>query len=122
MFIYRVFIKYCVFSEDFKIFLTLFPLGVSVCTRTRQVENLRCSRTDNIQKNQKILRKNTIFNEHPVYEIIHVHEAPQCLAFKSALRVGEKSVQRIRSNSSMCLLTRKWREEEQYPLMNRGRL
>ena len=90
------------FSEDFKIFLTLFPLGVSVCTHTRQVENLRCSRTDRVQKNQKNLRKNTIFNEHPVYEIIHVHEAPQCLAFKSALRVGEKSVQKEYGLTQAC--------------------
>ena len=42
---YRVFIKYCVFSEDFKIFQTLiflcFSLGVSVCTLSRQVEYQR---------------------------------------------------------------------------------
>ena len=46
---YRVFIKYCVFFEDFKIIpdsgLPLFTLGVSVCTHNRQVENKRCSRT-----------------------------------------------------------------------------
>ena len=63
---YRVFIKNCVISEDFNIFLTLFSLSVSVCTHTRQVENQRCSRTDRVQKNPKVLRKNTIFNEHPV--------------------------------------------------------
>ena len=43
-------VKYCVFSEDFKIFRTLaflcFP-SVSV----------RCSRTDRVQKNHNILRK-----------------------------------------------------------------
>ena len=39
-----------------------------MCTHTtRQVEHQRCSRTGRVQKNQKILRKNTIFNEHPVY-------------------------------------------------------
>ena len=55
---YRVFIKYCVFLEDFKIFRTLFSLGgVSVCTHTRQVEHQRCSRTFRVQKNPKILRK-----------------------------------------------------------------
>ena len=39
--------------------------------------NLRCSRTGRVQKNQKNLRKNTIFNEHPVliadyYEVNNV--------------------------------------------------
>ena len=68
--IYRVLIKDCVFSGDFKIFLTLFSLSVSVCTHTRQVENQRCSRTDRVQKNHNILRKNTIFNEHPVHAYI----------------------------------------------------
>ena len=59
---YRVFIKYCIFLKDFKIFRTLaffcFP-SVSVCvhTHTRQVENQRCSRTGRVQKNHKILRK-----------------------------------------------------------------
>ena len=32
---YRVFIKYCVFSKDFRIFQTPFSLGVSVCTHTK---------------------------------------------------------------------------------------
>ena len=32
---------------------SLFSLGVSVCTHTRQVENQRCSRTGRVQKNQK---------------------------------------------------------------------
>ena len=54
------------FSEDFKIFRTLFSLGISVCTHTRQVENQRWSRTERVKKNHKMLRKNTIFNEHPV--------------------------------------------------------
>ena len=30
------------------------------------IEHKRCSRTGRVQKNHKILRKNTIFNEHPV--------------------------------------------------------
>ena len=63
---YRVFIKYCVFSELLEIFRTLFSLAVSVCAHTRQVINQHCSRTGRVQKNHKILRKNTIFNEHPV--------------------------------------------------------
>ena len=54
---YRVFIKYCVFFEDFKIFRILFFSVVSVCTHTRQVENQRCCRTGRVQKNHKILRK-----------------------------------------------------------------
>ena len=37
-----------------------------MCTQPRQVENQRCSRTGRVQKNPKILKKNTIFNEHPV--------------------------------------------------------
>ena len=45
------------FSVFFKTFRTLFSLGVSVCTHTRQVENQRCSRTGRVQKNHKILRK-----------------------------------------------------------------
>ena len=50
------------------IFRTLFSLGVSVCTHARQVEHQRCSRTGRVQKYHKILRKNTIINEHPVSE------------------------------------------------------
>ena len=52
------------FSEFWKIFWTLFSLGGSVCTHTRQVEHQRCGRTGRVQKNHK--GKNTIFNEHPV--------------------------------------------------------
>ena len=54
---YRVFIKYCVFSELSKIFWTLFSLGVSVCTHNRQVKNQRYRRTGRVQKNHNILRK-----------------------------------------------------------------
>ena len=39
-----------------------------MCTHTRQVEHQQCSRTVRVQKIHKILRKNTIFNEHPVGE------------------------------------------------------
>ena len=56
---YRVFIKYCVFSEDFKNIpdsgLSLFSLGVSMCTHTRQVEHQRCSRTGRVQKKTQYL-------------------------------------------------------------------
>ena len=65
-----MFTKYCVFFRFLKNIpdygLSLFSLGVSVCTHTRQVESQRCGRTGRVQKNYKILRKNTIFNEHPV--------------------------------------------------------
>ena len=44
------------FSEDFKIILSLF----SLCHQ-------RCGRTGRVQKIQNFLRKNTIFNEHPVH-------------------------------------------------------
>ena len=55
----------CVFSKILRYILdsglSRFPLGVSVCT-----QHQRCSRTSRVQKNHNILRKNTIFNEHPV--------------------------------------------------------
>ena len=60
-FSYRVFVKYCVFSEDFKNIpdsgLSLFSLGVSVCTHTRQAEHQCCSRSGRVQKNPNILMK-----------------------------------------------------------------
>ena len=65
-FSFRVFIKYCVLFKSLKIFRNPFSLGVSVCTHTRQVEHQRCSTTAGVQKNHNILRKNTIFNKHPV--------------------------------------------------------
>ena len=40
-----------------------------VCIHTRQVEHQRCSRTCRVQKNHNILRKNTIFYEHPVFNL-----------------------------------------------------
>ena len=42
-----------------------FSLGVGVCTHTRQVEHQRCSRTDRVQKNHKILRKKHNFSWTP---------------------------------------------------------
>ena len=50
-----MFIKYCVFFfKDSKFILdsglSLFSLGVSVCTHTRQIEHQRCSRTGRVQK------------------------------------------------------------------------
>ena len=57
------------FSKDFRIFRTLvflcFP-SVSVCVHTHRSNPSACSRTGRVQKNHNILRKNTIFNEHPV--------------------------------------------------------
>ena len=46
--------------------LSRFPFGVSVCSQW-QVKYHHCIRTDRVQKNHYIIRKNTIFNEHPVY-------------------------------------------------------
>ena len=37
-----------------------------MCAHTGQVEHHRCSRAGRVQKNHKILRKNTISNENPV--------------------------------------------------------
>ena len=38
-------------------------------TQTRQVKHQHCRRTGRVQKGHKILRKNTIFNEHPVFKM-----------------------------------------------------
>ena len=46
--------------------LSRFPLGVSVYTQCQVKHKQRYSRTCRVQKNHKILRKNTLFNEHPV--------------------------------------------------------
>ena len=47
-----------VFFRRFKnIFRTLFSLGVSVCTHTREVEHQRCSRTGRVQKIQNFKEK-----------------------------------------------------------------
>ena len=52
---------------------SLFSLGVSVCTHTRQVEHQRCSSSGRVQKNHEIEGKNTIFNEQPVeYEMTKI--------------------------------------------------
>ena len=69
--------------------LSLFSLSVSVCTHTRQVEHQRSSRTGRVQKNHRILRENTIFNEHPVYCILHLskHKQTSCFMNKCTLIV-----------------------------------
>ena len=63
---YRVLIKYCVFFRFLKNIpdsgLSLFSLGDSVCTLTRQVEHQRCSSTGRVKKIQNILRK-----KHNIY-------------------------------------------------------
>ena len=51
--------------------LSLFSLGVSVCTLARQVGHQHCSRSGRVQKNHKILRKKHNFNEHPVSSAIN---------------------------------------------------
>ena len=65
-FLYRVFIKYCVFFEDFKIFRSLFSLGVNVC-HTHQAGRTPALQQNwqNLEKSQNY-KKNTIINEHPV--------------------------------------------------------
>ena len=61
---YRVLIKYCVFSKILKYIpdsgLSRFPLGVSECTQWQVKPQLLQ------QKNHNIIRKTTIFNQHPV--------------------------------------------------------
>ena len=62
--LYLVFIEYCVISKILKYIpdsgLSRFPLGVSVCTQW-QVKHQRFRRTDRVQKNHNILKKNTIY-------------------------------------------------------------
>ena len=83
---YRAFIKYCVFSKIFKYFSDWFPLGgVSVCTQW-QVKHKGCRRTCRVQKNHNILKKNTIFYEHPVVATVVVEQK---------LRPGTDSVKRL---------------------------
>ena len=67
---YRVFIKYCVFSEFFKIFRTLFSLGVSLCTQSRQVEN----------------QKNHNFKEKTQYLMNTLYDSVWCDLFSFFLR------------------------------------
>ena len=68
---YRVFIKYCVFSK----ILIYFP--DSVFSRCQCVYTRQAGRTPALQQNRqssKILRKNTIFNEHPIVpQRTHLH-------------------------------------------------
>ena len=47
--------------------LSLFALGVSVCTHTRQVEHQTCSRTGRVKKNHKNLRKKTQYLMNPIF-------------------------------------------------------
>ena len=66
---YRVFIKYCVFSEFLKIFRTVYTR--CQCVYTHQAgRKPALQQTWHSSENHKILRKKTtIFNEHPVYVI-----------------------------------------------------
>ena len=84
---YRVFIKYCVFSKILKDIpdsgLYRFPLVVSVCTQW-QVKPQCLQQNLQSSENHNILRKNTIFNEHPVshkmdeksnlYRLLYAHK------------------------------------------------
>ena len=61
------------FSEDLKNFpdsgLSLFSLGVSVCTHTRQVEHQRYSRNGRVQNNHKTLRTKKQYFMNTLYDI-----------------------------------------------------
>jgi len=85
---YRVFIKYCAFSKDFRIFRTLtflcFPL-VSVCVHTPGRKNTGAAAE--LAEFRKITTgKNTIFNEHPVHEEQGVTKSGQ-LSIKQLLGI-----------------------------------
>ena len=64
--------------------LSLFSLGVSVCTHTRQVENQRCSRIGRFQKNHKILGK-TQYLMNTRY-IIYVTSIPKIMPKNTIVR------------------------------------
>ena len=69
---YRVLIKYCVFSEDFKIYSGLWPC--SVLARVQCVYTHKAGRKPALQQNwqsSEKSQKNTIFNEHPVHYICY---------------------------------------------------
>ena len=67
---YRVFIKYCVFFEDFKIFRTLTSLcfpSVSLCVHKPGKQNTSSpAELTECRKITKFEGKNTLFNKHPV--------------------------------------------------------
>ena len=69
---YRVFIKYCVFSKDFRIFRTF-----SVFPRRQCVYTHRAGRTPVLQQNWQSSEKsqNTLFNENPASNSINIHNA-----------------------------------------------
>ena len=69
--IYRVFIIYCVFSKILRNIpdsgLYWIPLSSnSECTQWQAKHQRYSSRTCRVQKNHNMLRKNTVFNWHPV--------------------------------------------------------
>ena len=77
---YRVFIKYCVFSLIFVIFLNSASSAAAlvfylpdVCTHTDTEGKQRKARIRNILK---FLEKNTIFNEHSVVYALPLAEWP----------------------------------------------
>ena len=68
---YRVFIKYCVFSEDFKIFRTLAFLSASVCVHTPAgrkpalQQNLQSSEISQNFKGKIQYLMNTLYLRYP---------------------------------------------------------
>jgi len=67
--LYSLFIKYCVFfSRDFRIFRTLvFLLVPGVYTHQAGRTPALQQNWQSIENNKILRKKNTIFNEHPVY-------------------------------------------------------
>ena len=96
------------FFPIFKIYFRLltflcFP-SVSVCvyTHTRQVEHQRCSRTGRVQKNHQILKKSTIFNEHPVSSA-WVNKQIGHMTFRCILQMWRNALSgRYASKNALC--------------------
>ena len=110
---YKVFIKYCGFFNIPDSGLSLFSLGVSVCTHTRKVEHQRCNRNGIVQKNHEISRKNTISNKHPVFplpsRVQRTGERLELLFFNCRLPIRRGRLRQV----SPCLI-RKWELRQCY--------
>ena len=76
-----MFIKYCVFPKDFKIFQTLAFL----CFQ-------RYNRTGRVKKNNNTLRKNTIFNEHPVGLYFFLHPVHKSINAEDEMEILMRSI------------------------------
>ena len=74
-----------------------------MCTHTRQVEHQRCSRIGRVQKIQKIVRKNTIFNEHPVGEKTKTQGMKDNVFFRDATHLKENT---SKAGDALCVCVR----------------